>query len=405
MTVDVEQALRDHAVDASDAVPSPDGWDRLVARLVDGEAGVVALDGPRWRPPRLLAAAAAVLVLLGIGAIAVAVADRPDGDQVRSGPPDEGRAPDDGESADPRDTSPGTPRPDEVAAIVDTDGNGLGALVLLGSDGEVRATLVPEPVASPPGATGSNTDTGPVTVDRLPDGTVLYGTCCEPAPGEVFAVSPGGGTPRPVGYGEHPTASPDGSRVAVSIQGTGIRLIDLATGEREPVLSDGQPLAMGYDDLVLGLAWAPDGSALLVDWLIRDEKMDDWYHAVEHVDLETGQRLSVWDDSDESLDGGSAHGTFLADGRVAFVTGVPTATDLDSAALFPVGTGISVFDPRTGDAEPRYGRLRVGSLDSTADGQWVLATSEGGAVRVFRGTDLRDEGTMLVDERLLAAAW
>ncbi|HEU5151584.1 MAG TPA: hypothetical protein VFU19_13865 [Iamia sp.] len=426
---DVDTILREHADAAAAVEPAADGWAQIVARLGEEPPIVVPLVDRRraGRPTRrvLLAGAAAVVVVAAAIAAVALVGD----DGTTDLTPAESTAPDVTAStvpttptteppSPPASTEPppdttGTPTttappvpaamPDEVVAIVDTDGDGLGAVVRLGTvegqpdgtgpDSEVRSVLVEDP-PFPDDAPGSAT--GPVTLDLLPDGSVVYGICCEPAAGAVYVVGPDGGEPRLLGYGEHPAVGPDGT-VAVFQLYTGVGTMDVATGRFTPLLVDGEPLMAGPDDWATGLTWSPDGRQLLVDWLLHDMEAGTSERIVELVDLDAGTRQRV---ALEGAAGGEAHGTFLADGRVAFVTGVPQGYDQEA-----VGTGIAVFDPARGTAEERFGALRITGLDTTADGGWVLATSEDGAVRAFTGADLRDEGTVARREGLQAAAW
>lgn len=91
-----------------------------------------------------------------------------------------------------------------------------------------------------------------------PDGrTVYYGTCCEPAPGEVFSVPISGGTPTSVGYGADPAVSPDGTRLAVVLV-EDLVVLDLRGGPSTTY-------RLGAGVVAANPSWSPDGSTIAVE--------------------------------------------------------------------------------------------------------------------------------------------
>ena len=236
---------------------------------------------------------------------------------------------------------------------------------------------------------------GPTSFDLLPDGRVVYEMCCEPASGDVYVVDPSAGDPTYVGYGRNPTVSPDGERVAVSVryEDDEIHVFDVTTPGEDggPLLAGGQAVIGATGDRsVSGMAWSPDGSTLAIE-TSRQTQEGESDPAVDVVDLTNGVRQTV---------PGALHATFLADGRLL----VSTEAEPDGAA-WPqlVGTALAIVDPATGTSDPVLDAVRVVHLDATADGRWVFAVSEDGAVWALSSADGTDQGTVVTLGGLVAA--
>jgi hypothetical protein len=68
------------------------------------------------------------------------------------------------------------------------------------------------------------------------------------------------------------------------------------------------------------------------------------------------------------------------------------------------GTALAIVDPATGETQAHIGGVRILDLAATADGRWVLAVAEGGAVRAFAAEDGADRGTVVSVPGLVAAS-
>lgn len=408
---DVDQILRSHAAEAARAELDPAAWERLVARLEEEPPLVVPIDGRtgrrRWRGPAL---AAAVLVAV-VGMAAAVVIDR-DGDDVLTGPSSTTQPAPDATTASTTASTTSTtsappvvvpgPMPDAAAVVVDPDGDGLGDVGRLGGLGPAAvedgpgalATYVPAaPVAE--GEEGGP-GTGALAVDVGPDGIAYFERCCEPAVGEVWAVDLATGEDRGrVAFGEAPAVSPDGRTLAAVVQGVGVQLVDLATGRATTV---GAEPATG--DLVIDLAWSPDGRTL-ARGLVRygDDGPEGGVAATSVEVLRLDDAEPAWGSIGDAGPGW-AFPAFLADGRLAVGTGTRRGPGPVTA------TGLSVVDPATGAVQERFGLLEITDLDGTADGRWIVAVGSGAVLRAFTGDDLADAGTVAqLDGGILSASW
>lgn len=403
---DVDQALRAHAATAATAELDPAAWDRIVERLDEVDTGGIDHRAPRRRWS-LMAAAAVVAVLAAAALVATRALED---DTVRTSPGDDtttapptSEPPTINPSTEPSTTTappPVEPGPHPTSAVVlsDVDGDGLADLARLDglgpgpTEGEVADPEITVLVASVADEVEAGSSTVSAT-DVGPDGTTYYEACCEPAVGEVMAIGPDGGEPRLVTYGQVPSISADGARLAVSDQTLGVRVVDPVDGTTQAEL--GLPDPDG--GFVSGLTWSPDGSRLAAEVTTTGPSgIDGVYVAVREVEDADG----AWRRLD---DGGAgwAMPAFLADGRLVVGT---DASFLDDGFDL-VATGMSVVDLDTGSSQWRFGGVPLRSIDATSDGRWLVA-SDGVALRAFSGDDLHDAGTVgQVDGPVFAVSW
>jgi hypothetical protein len=111
---------------------------------------------------------------------------------------------------------------------------------------------------------------GPNTVSFVAgaiNGTLVYGTCCEPVAGDLRLLQAPDGDPYgiPFGYGWDTAISPDGTHMISA--GYGFVVYDLAAGTGS-VLDD--PTTPPYESV----AWSPDGSAFA---LLGFEAEGEWF--------------------------------------------------------------------------------------------------------------------------------
>jgi hypothetical protein len=89
------------------------------------------------------------------------------------------------------------------------------------------------------------------------NGSFVYGTCCEPVSGNVFALDAVAAQPTPLAPGYWPVLSPDGTRLA-TLNFYSLEVWDLAGGQRTSRAIDVDPNLGNAQQLV----WSRDGSAL-----------------------------------------------------------------------------------------------------------------------------------------------
>lgn len=108
---------------------------------------------------------------------------------------------------------------------------------------------------------------GDIAVDAS-RGRVLYGTCCEPAVGQIFAVDLEAGEPESFRFGDRPTLSPDGTELAI-VEMQQLKIIDLATGDEQAytttaAVGEGAGRPRQVELVIDDLAWSPDSTQLLL---------------------------------------------------------------------------------------------------------------------------------------------
>lgn len=387
---DVDDILRAHAAAAEAVELDPAAWDRLVAALDDPDAAAPGAPGGRPRSWRVaLPVAAALLVVLG--AVAVLALGDDDG-TVRTDATSTPTSPVDttASTATPS-TAPVPldvgPHPTRAVALSDVDGDGLADLVSLDGLGPVvdGRAAAPEVTVLQPSTSGGEVaagDQGFSSVDVGPDGTAYVELCCEPAVGQVAAVDPDG-TLRQLAFGQVPAITADGSRLAISDQALGVRVVDPVTGDDLADLGRaGDGLGLPQEGVVTRLAWSPDGTVLAAMLVSYAPGGISGTEVVVHRAGEEG-----WERPGAERCVGCAFPAFLADGRLVVGTGTRRGGDV------VVASGLGIVDRATGAVEPRFGELELTSLDATPDGRWLVATS-GPALRAFAGDDLRDAGTV-----------
>ncbi len=383
---DADQVLRAHVDAAATATLDPAAWDALVARVEAPGTGGADHRGPgrRW-----LAAAAAVVVL---GAAALVATRASDDDTVRTSPGHDTTAP-----VAPVPVEPGS-HPTSAVALLDVDGDGLADLARFdglgpgpapGQVAEPEVTLLVPSFAAEVEAGSS----GVSAVDVGPDGVAYVELCCEPAVGQVVRVAPDGSLEH-LASGQAPAISADGARLAVSDQMLGVRVVDPATGTTQVEL--GLPDPDG--GFVSRLTWSPDGARVAAEvTTVGPSGVDGVYVAIRDVDDPAG----TWRRLDDRGTGW-AMPAFLADGRLV----VGADASFVDGGLAPVATSMVVVDLDAGVSQWRFGGVPLVSIDATADGRWLVAVSEGGALRAFSGDDLHDAGTVgQVDGPVFAASW
>ena len=233
MTDQLDDELRAAlAAEADGVTAAPELLDRIRSA---GRAGP-----SQRRSPWLLAVAAAGVVAGLVGALiatgddeqTVDVIDRPEGTTSTS-------------VANP----PVGARP-TLVALVREDGWLITFDLATGEEREL--TSVGDPNASSEAVEGSPYYID--SVDLSPDGDwVYYSTCCEPV-GNTYRIPVGGGTPEPVGIGDHPRVSPDGRYVAMAA-GAALTVVDLQDLGSEPIVH-------GLDLIPWDLAWSRDSTQI-----------------------------------------------------------------------------------------------------------------------------------------------
>lgn len=241
MTIDqlLTRALEAEADEVS--VPD-DAWERLVERL-DREPA--AAESPPTPPRPWVLVAAAVLVVVAAVAAAVTLSGE---DPLRTGP-QEGGEPE--PSATPVDAAPSAGVAPATAVAVTEDGD----LVRIDMETGGVEMLTTTPATSDEGGEYLYGHIDRVAVGR--DGTVLFSTCCEPAPGETFRLDPGGARTS-LSYGYNPVFSPGGTAFAL-VGPTGLTVHGLDGDQSRAIADDTRP--------VMAIGWSPSGDRFAVEVL------------------------------------------------------------------------------------------------------------------------------------------
>ena len=391
MTPVPDQRIREHFDAARRAELSPGSFDRLTDRLD------APLAPPSRRSPRVLALAAVLLLVVG-AAVVVATTRGDDGEDVRStDDPSSTTAPRTTTERDPTTTTPTVPsgdeRPETIAAVVDPDGDGSGALVVLdGSTGEVLRTL---------------REDGAVDVDVAPDGTIYFQSSSPPGDeygSSIVAVDPVTGA-RGTSYprSHRPAISSDGVRLARGEPGT-VRSGTIPSGPAEILVGlEVGPDRGGSNHHLGDLAWSRDGR------LVAVERVDQRIYASRQPPVSSVFVL----DTTKSLDSpgshidvaveGAASPVFPADGSLLVVAG---ATGPASGTTV-TGDRIVAWDLDRGQVTGEVSVPHVSGLDASANGAWVIATRAGRVPHVvMRPGAVGDLGPLpQAPEGIIAAAW
>lgn len=224
--------------------------------------------GSRRRAWALLAAA--VLVVVGIAALAFRGAGSDEPRPVTSGP------------GEPQPTAPLPTEPtvDTIETTVAVSADATRPAVLVAYAGDNRLVSLDPDTGDVVRVLAEGFDDpdleiegGPyvvadISVDQR-RGRVVYGTCCEPAVGQMFAVDLADGDPVTFSFGDRPALSPDGSKLAY-VQLQELRVLDLDTGEERTFPTSAfngstEPGGGRQVEYVIGqISWSPDGSQLLL---------------------------------------------------------------------------------------------------------------------------------------------
>ncbi|HMJ79403.1 MAG TPA: hypothetical protein VK507_25690 [Iamia sp.] len=397
---DIEQILRDHATAADRTEPSPDGWDRLVARLEDEPPIIVPVDGRAGRRGRaarvpVLAAAAVVVVVLVAAGVALA----------RSG--DDGPAPVATDPSAPPATSglrptPGfrndtdvdqASRPNRIIAVVDHDRDSYPDVVRIEDlvpfdDDPADVTVLVAGASVAPNRIRS--------VDVSAEGTALYGVCCDLMEGEVHEVDIADGTDLGlVAVGTSPAVSGDGRLLATVTKDQRTSLLDRETDQ--VTWFDGPT---GAHDEITGLSLSPDGAMLARERITRGA---DGTVVVTAVDVTATDDPDGWEPIERSS--GAGLPAFMPDGHLALGLGTyETSAGHDEVHASEVG----MADLSTGAVRWSVGGggFSFTFFDATPDGQWVIVGREG-LLRAFAAVDgwLYDNGSVGGVDGMVDAAW
>lgn len=243
-------------------------------------------------------------------------------------------------------TDPGTAgRPTVLVAYT-----GDNRLVTLDPDtGEIRRVLADGFDAPDAQIEGGPFVVGDIAVD-VARGRVLYGTCCEPAVGQIFTVDLDAGGPESFRFGDRPVLSPDRTKLAI-VEMQELKIIDLATGDEQAYTTmangsvGGGPVRT-VEYVVDDIAWSPDGTQLLLV-------------TTDHVAGKSEVRLATFDGGSDLvfaarvLAEGPAEGErrvsmprFGADGSISWIRqNVYDAVDgaaIEERIASPDGDGLSV---------------------------------------------------------------
>jgi hypothetical protein len=115
----------------------------------------------------------------------------------------------------------------------------------------------PDPRAQPADGPGPN-----IVSDAtgFVDGSVIYGECCEPVSGNIFAIDAPGSETGPVAVGNLVDQSPDGSKLATASY-LQLSVIDIASGDGDGLIL--RQTADGPTELV-DIEWASDETLLAI---------------------------------------------------------------------------------------------------------------------------------------------
>jgi hypothetical protein len=403
---DVDQILRDHAA-AAETEPSPDGWERLVARLEEAEPPlVVPIDG-RGRGARrpghaALVVAAAVLAVVLVGGAVALIRSADEGEGIvrpaDTAPPST-TAPTTTEAGTGRPDVDETTMPDHLVAVLDHDGDGLADLVALeglgsyeeAEDAEGRPVTTIRPPEVSVLVAGSDVAPDAITsIDVGPDEVGYYAVG-----DEVWRVDlTSGATSGPVAEGTAPAVSGDGDSLA-TIVGVDIHLLDIPTGAVAIV----DHLKVAGEE-VTALSLSPDGQQIARQRVTRGP---DGLITATAVDVMDVADRDAWVEIERSS--GAGLPAFMPDGHLALGLGTLDASEGRTEVR---ASEVGMADLSTGAVRWSVGGggFSFGYFDATPDGRWVMAGLDG-VIRAFAAVDgwLWDEGTLVQVDGIVDAAW